>query len=214
MRKPNSNKSESASHADRQFARQHLCERRQSRFIAANLAAARYHGRRVAERSAGKNGRRFLSGGTGGRVCADEVELMQSGQPLINKEECHKDAAGKWRTILTTKIPLKIPAENPAGSSESAATSPIADWRSWSSSLYSWGGPDSLSIGVPQAQGLSGRMSSLLRLRRGPIQAIGATAGVPGVGHGWCWMASDACQPVEKVHVGVAVVLPPGTILP
>jgi PAS domain S-box-containing protein len=38
---------------------------------------------------------------------ADEDTLLQSGQPLVNKEGSFLDATGVSRTFVTTKIPLK-----------------------------------------------------------------------------------------------------------
>ena len=37
---------------------------------------------------------------------ADDMAVIQSGQPLYNREEPGVDAAGQTRWILTTKVPL------------------------------------------------------------------------------------------------------------
>ena len=38
---------------------------------------------------------------------ADEQEIMRSGQPLIDKEECVLDAQGNTKWVLSTKVPLR-----------------------------------------------------------------------------------------------------------
>ncbi len=38
--------------------------------------------------------------------CADERSLLQSSRPLLNKNESRLNAAGEWKTVVTTKIPL------------------------------------------------------------------------------------------------------------
>jgi PAS domain S-box-containing protein len=78
-----------------------------SRFIAANLAAAQIMGAETVDHLLGKTDADFCSPELASQYRADEEELMRSGQPLLNKEESRRDASGKLRTVLTTKIPLK-----------------------------------------------------------------------------------------------------------
>ena len=79
----------------------------QSRFIAANLAAAQIMGAETVDDLLGKTDADFGSPELAAQYRADEGELMRSGQPLVNKEESRPDVTGKLRTVLTTKIPLK-----------------------------------------------------------------------------------------------------------
>jgi two-component system sensor histidine kinase/response regulator len=44
---------------------------------------------------------------TGARYLADERTVMQTGTPLINKEDVSFDRDGHKRWTLTTKVPLK-----------------------------------------------------------------------------------------------------------
>ena len=79
----------------------------QSRFIAANLAAAQIMGAETVDGLLGKRDADFCAPELAAEYRADEKELMRSGQPLDNKEESRPDAAGNLRTVLTTQIPLK-----------------------------------------------------------------------------------------------------------
>jgi PAS domain S-box-containing protein len=79
----------------------------QGRFIAANLATARLMGVTTPNDLLGKTDADFYPPELAAAYRADEEELFRSGQPLVNKNEPHLDAAGCPRIILTTKIPLR-----------------------------------------------------------------------------------------------------------
>ena len=79
----------------------------QGRFIAANLTSARIMGAVTPNDLLGKTDSEFYPQELAAEFRADEEKLMQSGQPLVNKSEPRRDPAGKPRTVLTTKIPLK-----------------------------------------------------------------------------------------------------------
>lgn len=46
---------------------------------------------------------------------ADEQAVMESGRPLVNREEIGMDSAGKHRRLLTTKVPLRDTAGRVTG---------------------------------------------------------------------------------------------------
>jgi PAS domain S-box-containing protein len=79
----------------------------ESRFVAANLAAARMMGATTPNDLLGKTDADFYLPERAAECRADEDILLQSGQPLVNKEGSFLDATGISRTFVTTKIPLK-----------------------------------------------------------------------------------------------------------
>ena len=78
-----------------------------TRFIAANLAAARMTGATTPDDLLGKTDADFYSPERAAECRADEDALLQSGQPLVNREGSFLDASGAKRTFVTTKAPLK-----------------------------------------------------------------------------------------------------------
>jgi PAS domain S-box-containing protein len=78
----------------------------QSRFLAANLAIARLMGAATPNELLGKSDADFYPPEIAAEYRADEEELLRSGQPLVNKDEPHRDVNGDLRAILTTKIPI------------------------------------------------------------------------------------------------------------
>jgi PAS domain S-box-containing protein len=79
----------------------------QGRFVAANLATARIMGASSPEELLGKTDHDFYPPELAAEYRADEQRLLRSGEPLLNKDEPHRDSDGNSRTILTTKVPLK-----------------------------------------------------------------------------------------------------------
>ena len=79
----------------------------QGRFIAANLATARIMGAAGPSDLLGKTDSDFYPQELAAEYRADEEQLLQSGQSLVNKHESHPDPEGHLKTVLTTKIPLK-----------------------------------------------------------------------------------------------------------
>jgi PAS domain S-box-containing protein len=78
----------------------------QSRFLAANLAIARLMGAATPNELLGKSDADFYPPEIAAEYRADEEKLLRSGQPLVNKDEPHRDVNGDLRAILTTKIPI------------------------------------------------------------------------------------------------------------
>jgi PAS domain S-box-containing protein len=78
----------------------------QSRFLAANLAVARLMGAATVNDILGKSDADFYPPEIAAEYRADEEELLRSGQPLVNKNEPHRDANGDLKAILTTKVPI------------------------------------------------------------------------------------------------------------
>ncbi len=76
------------------------------RFLAANLATARLMGVADPNELLGKTDADFYPPEQVAEYSADEQSLLQSGRPLLNKNESRLDAAGNWKTVTTTKIPL------------------------------------------------------------------------------------------------------------
>jgi len=79
----------------------------QSRFLAANLAIAHLMGAATVSDVLGKSDADFYPPEIAAEYRADEEELLRSGQPLVNKDEPHRDVNGDLRAILTTKVPLR-----------------------------------------------------------------------------------------------------------
>ncbi len=81
----------------------------QSRFIIANLASARRMGRGSPDELIGKSDFDFVPRELAERFYADEQAIIQTGEPLINREEpLEKDADGRvTRWNLATQVPLR-----------------------------------------------------------------------------------------------------------
>jgi PAS domain S-box-containing protein len=80
----------------------------QGRFLAANDSLARALGVTRPEEVLGKTDRDFFSADLASQYAADEERVLQSGEPLVNREELALDlptAAPTWH--LTTKVPLR-----------------------------------------------------------------------------------------------------------
>jgi PAS domain S-box-containing protein len=78
----------------------------ESRFLAANLAIAHLMGAATVNDLLGKSDADFYPPEIAAEYRADEKELLRSGQPLVNKDEPHRDANGNRMDILTTKVPI------------------------------------------------------------------------------------------------------------
>ena len=79
----------------------------ESRVLIANTANARVMGLEAAQDAIGKTDLDFFPREEAARYLADERTVMQTGTPLINKEEESFDQEGHKRWTLTTKVPLK-----------------------------------------------------------------------------------------------------------
>ena len=79
----------------------------QSRFVAANLAVARIMGAATPAELLGKTDHDFYATELAAEYSVDEQQLLQSGQPLVNKDEPHVGPDGSQRTMLTTKVPFR-----------------------------------------------------------------------------------------------------------
>jgi PAS domain S-box-containing protein len=78
----------------------------QGRFIAANLATAQLMGATAPDDLLGKTDADFYPPELAAKYRADEEQLLRSGQSLLNQNESRADAAGHWRNVVTSKIPL------------------------------------------------------------------------------------------------------------
>jgi len=78
----------------------------ESRVLIANIANARVMGLEAAQDTIGKTDLDFFPGEEAARYLADERTVMQTGTPLINKEEESIDREGRKRWTLTSKVPL------------------------------------------------------------------------------------------------------------
>ncbi len=80
---------------------------RQSRFVTANLATQRTLGAGREDDVLGRTDFDFLPRERAEQYSADERQVVQKGEPLVNREELVIDAAGNSRWFLTTKLPLR-----------------------------------------------------------------------------------------------------------
>ncbi|HKS35817.1 MAG TPA: PAS domain-containing protein [Verrucomicrobiae bacterium] len=79
----------------------------QSRFLLGNAGVARLMGAPGAENLVGKTDFDFFPAELADRYYADDRAVVESGQPLINREEPVLDASGRQGWLLTTKAPLR-----------------------------------------------------------------------------------------------------------
>src|SRR5438552_12759886 len=79
----------------------------QSRFILGTKGVARIMGAPGSESLVGKTDFDFYPAELAERYCADERAVLDSGQPLINREEPVVDPSGRRGWLLTTKAPLR-----------------------------------------------------------------------------------------------------------
>ena len=79
----------------------------ESRFTMGNLALMRLVGATEPEELIGKTDFDFFSPEVSAQYRNYEKEIMRSGQPVINKEECDIDRSGNRGWVLTTKVPLR-----------------------------------------------------------------------------------------------------------
>lgn len=80
---------------------------REGRFLTANLATARLMGAASYEELLGKSDWDFYPPELAALYQADEESLLNSDQPLVNKQEPHRDVHGNPLDVITTKVPLK-----------------------------------------------------------------------------------------------------------
>jgi PAS domain S-box-containing protein len=79
----------------------------QSRFVLANSADVRFMGASSPDELIGKTDFDFYPQQLAAQFYADEQAIVESGQPLISKDEPNLDHTGTRRWLLTTKVPLR-----------------------------------------------------------------------------------------------------------
>ena len=79
----------------------------ESRYVLNNFAHARALGAASPEEAAGKSDFDFYPEELAERHRADEQEIIQSGRPLVNREQPSVDREGNRRWHSTTKVPLR-----------------------------------------------------------------------------------------------------------
>jgi PAS domain S-box-containing protein len=79
---------------------------RDNRFLLGNASVAQVMGT-TPEALVGRMDRDFFPTDLATEFHADDVRVMESGQPLINKEEINIDPTGVKRWVLTNKVPLR-----------------------------------------------------------------------------------------------------------
>jgi PAS domain S-box-containing protein len=79
----------------------------ESRFVVNNIAHARVLRVKTPDDVVGKTDFDFFPPELAAGYCADEQAVMQSGQPLLNREERTIDPEGRTQWLLTTKVPLR-----------------------------------------------------------------------------------------------------------
>jgi two-component system cell cycle sensor histidine kinase/response regulator CckA len=87
----------------------------QSRFVIANQAVASFMGAGTSDDLLGKTDFDFYPQALATRFYADERRIIESGQPLIDREEPRLDASGRTVWVLTTKVPLRDSVGNVVG---------------------------------------------------------------------------------------------------
>jgi PAS domain S-box-containing protein len=79
---------------------------RDNRFLLGNAAVAHVMGT-TTEAIVGKRDFDFYPHHLAAEYHADDLRVMQTGEPIINKEEINIDLAGVTRYVLTSKVPLR-----------------------------------------------------------------------------------------------------------
>ena len=79
----------------------------ESRILITNAANARVMGLATPQDAVGKTDLDFFPQPEASRYLADERFVVETGTPLINKEEESRDRGGRTRWTLTTKVPLR-----------------------------------------------------------------------------------------------------------
>jgi PAS domain S-box-containing protein len=79
----------------------------ESRFLISNLAHARLLRAKTPDEVVGKTDFDIFPPELAASYYADEQAVIQSGQPLLSREERTIDPEGKTRWLLTTKVPLR-----------------------------------------------------------------------------------------------------------
>lgn len=85
------------------------------RFVLSNLSDARAMGVADPETLVGKTDLDFYPPDLAAGFQADNLAVMQAGQPLLNREERAGEMNGQPRWVLTTKVPLRDPQGNITG---------------------------------------------------------------------------------------------------
>jgi two-component system sensor histidine kinase/response regulator len=80
---------------------------RESRFLAANSGVARLMGVSSPDELLGKTDFEFFPPDLAQRYRNDEVEVIENGHPVINREEPTCTPEGEQRWLLTTKVPVR-----------------------------------------------------------------------------------------------------------
>lgn len=86
-----------------------------SRKTFANLVDVRYMGAKSETEVLGKDDFEFYPKEIASKFLADDQRIMQTGQPIINREELLIDSEGKTHWLLTSKLPLKDKSGNITG---------------------------------------------------------------------------------------------------
>jgi diguanylate cyclase (GGDEF)-like protein/PAS domain S-box-containing protein len=77
-----------------------------SRFLLANMGAAKNMGAASGAELLGKTDFDFFPEAIAAGFFEDEQRVMQSGQPMVSREETIEEADGRTRYVLSTKVPL------------------------------------------------------------------------------------------------------------
>ncbi|MBU6400537.1 MAG: PAS domain S-box protein [Verrucomicrobia bacterium] len=78
-----------------------------SRFVIANRAIVRSFGKALPEEIVGKSDQDFHPPDRAAQFQADEQKVLQTGQPLIDREDFVLSPDGETRCVLSTKVPLR-----------------------------------------------------------------------------------------------------------
>jgi len=86
-----------------------------SRFLFANQGTADVMGAASGAELLGKTDFDFYPESLAGGFFRDEQRVIDSGEPLVSRDEHVREADGRIRYILTTKVPLRDPDGKPVG---------------------------------------------------------------------------------------------------
>ncbi|TWU59978.1 HTH-type transcriptional activator RhaS [Rubripirellula tenax] len=82
---------------------------RQGRFVALNRRGCEYCGVTSEDEALGKTDHDFFPKQRADEYRADDLTVLQSGEPIINRVESAPESAGSPRLVMTSKVPLRDP---------------------------------------------------------------------------------------------------------
>jgi PAS domain S-box-containing protein len=82
----------------------------QGRYLVDNIAHRQFVGAKTAEEVVGKTPEDFFPPAEAARIRAEDIEVMRTGEPMLNSEEAMTSPGGRRLWVWKTKVPLREPS--------------------------------------------------------------------------------------------------------